>query len=425
VTTATDKERGERPALRVYNTMTRKQELFEPLEDGRVKMFTCGPSIYQRPHLGNYRTFLFEDILLRYLEYGGCEVARVMNFTDVEDKAISEAQKQGKTLSDLTTHAGGEFFDDAAILKIKVPEVIPRSSTTVEEAVELIRKLLDKGYAYWDKGDVFFEALKFKEFGKLFRLDLSRWPSKPRRFRKDTYPGVQWNLGDFVLWHGRKRGEAIFWDTAIGKGRPAWNIQDPGIIAGSLGFEIDVHCGGSDNVYRHHDYTIAIMEAISGRELARYWLHGEHLLLDGKKMSKSKGNIVYVDSLLNDGAKPEHIRFYLIYGRRTRKMNLTGNAFREAAAKLDGFRETVAAILGGAAGAGKTDPDAEGLISGLLPGFETRMNDDLDVRGAFDFLFETAEKLATFGRDGRIAAEGISRIEGDLRKMDEVFQVVF
>ncbi len=420
-----DKPHGPRPALEIYNTMSRKKDLFAPIKDGEVKMFTCGPSIYQRPHLGNYRTFLFEDILLRYLEYGGYEVARVINFTDVEDKAISEAEKQGKTLKDLTGSAGERFFEDAALLKMKLPSVIPRSSTTVDEAVGLIQMLLERGYAYWDKGDVFFAPLKFDGFGKLFRLDMSRWPLKPRRFRKDTYPGVQWNLGDFVLWHGRKPGETIFWETAIGKGRPAWNIQDPAIISGSLGFAIDICCGGSDNVYRHHDYNLAIMEAISGKEFSRYWLHGEHLLIDGKKMSKSKGNIVYVDTFLNEGAKPEHIRFYLIYGRRTRKMNLTPKSFREASEKLDRFKAAVGSVLGTGGGAAKTHPAAAQLISGLIPGFENRMNDDLDVRGAFDFLFGAAETLAAFRQDGKIARKDIRRIEDDLRRMDEVFQVVF
>jgi cysteinyl-tRNA synthetase len=411
--------------LHLYNTMTRSNELFRPLEDGRVKMFTCGPSIYQRPHIGNYRTFLFEDILQRYLEYGGYRVDRVINFTDVEDKAIAEASKEGKTLEEITHRAGEGFFEDAALLRIKLPDFIPRSSTTVEEAVRLIKMLLDTGYAYWDKGDVFFAPLKFKGFGKLFRLDMSRWPAKPQRFRKDTYPGRRWNLGDFVLWHGYENGETIYWDTEIGRGRPAWNIQDPAIIAQHLGFKIDIHCGGSDNVYRHHDYTIAVMESITGEEFSHFWVHGEHLLVDGKKMSKSVGNIVYVDDLLGKGAKPEHIRFYLIYGSHRQKVNLTQKDFDEKARKYDAFCALVKELTAG--GQERTEADAmvDGLISGLRPGFEKAMNDDLDVKGAFDSLYDALSKLLPLKREGRLRGSDGKRVEADLRRIDDVLQVIY
>jgi cysteinyl-tRNA synthetase len=411
--------------LHLYNTMTRSNELFRPLEDGRVKMFTCGPSIYQRPHIGNYRTFLFEDILQRYLEYGGYHVDRVINFTDVEDKAIAEASKEGKTLKEITNRAGEGFFEDAALLRIKLPDIIPRSSTTVEEAVRLIKILLDKGYAYWNKGDVFFEPLKFKGFGKLFRLDMNRWPAKPQRFRKDTYPGRRWNLGDFVLWHGYENGETIYWDTEIGRGRPAWNIQDPAIIAQHLGFKIDIHCGGSDNVYRHHDYTIAVMESITGEEFSHYWVHGEHLLVDGKKMSKSVGNIVYVDDLLGKGAKPEHIRFYLIYGNHRQKVNLTQKDFDEKARKYDAFCEMVRELTAGGQEKAEADAMVDGLISGLRPGFEKAMNDDLDVRGAFDSLHDALSKLLPLKREGRLRGSQGKRIEADLRRIDDVLQVIY
>ncbi|MGD9504656.1 MAG: class I tRNA ligase family protein [Syntrophobacteraceae bacterium] len=411
--------------LHLYNTMSRSKEIFRPLEAGRVRIFTCGPSIYQRPHVGNYRTFLFEDVLVRYLEYRGLHVDRIINFTDVEDKAIAEAEKEGKTLQDLTGRAGDRFFEDAALLRLKLPEVIPRSSTTVDEAVRLIQILLDKGYAYWDKGDVFFQPLKFAGFGKLFRLDMSRWPKTTRRFRKDTYPGVRWNLGDFILWHGCKPGETIYWETVIGRGRPAWNIQDPAIISQYLGFRIDIHCGGSDNIYRHHDYNIAVMESVSGEELAPFWLHGEHLLLDGKKMSKSLGNIVYVDDLAAKGAKPEHIRFYLIYGWHREKLNLTQSDFDAKAAKLDNFRGMVGDLLSGYSGSEENAATVEELISGMTQGFESAMNDALHVGRAFDSLYESVSKLSSLKKDGRLAEKDGKRIESDLRRIDGVLQMIF
>ncbi|MDD1661367.1 MAG: class I tRNA ligase family protein, partial [Methanomicrobiales archaeon] len=298
--------------LRVYNTMSRRKEAFLPRSPPVVTFFTCGPSIYQRPHLGNYRTFLYEDILERYLGFTGYHVERVLPFTDIEDKALAQAEKEGMSLSDLTSRVAEEFYGEACLLRLKPPTYNPRSSTTIEYAVELIERLLEKGIAYRYGPDIYFDPLKFKGFGRLFRLDMSRWPKKKRHFGKDTYPGIRWNYGDFILWHGERKGDPVVWETRIGKGRPSWNVQDPGMVIPFLGNSIDIHAGGIDNLYRHHDYNLAIVESLTGREFARYWMHGGHLLIDGKKMSKSRGNIVYISDLTSRGYAPEEIRFFLI-----------------------------------------------------------------------------------------------------------------
>ena len=187
--------------LTLYNTLTRKKEEFKPREKGKVKIFTCGPSLYQRPHLGNYRTFLYEDILVRYLEYLGYDVERVLNFTDIEDKAVKVAEAEGMDIAELTERVANTFYEEAELLRIKPPTHNPRSSTSVDQAVFLIKELLKNEIAYWHDGDVFFDPLKFPEFGRLFGLDMSRWPKEKKRFKKDTYPGMRWNMGDFVLWH--------------------------------------------------------------------------------------------------------------------------------------------------------------------------------------------------------------------------------
>lgn len=251
-------------ALYLYNTMSRKKEVFNALKGKKVKMFTCGPSIYQRPHIGNYRTFLYEDVLQRYLEYLGYEVVRVLNFTDVEDKAIADAKKERTTLRELTSRWAKQFFEDIRVLRIKPPTYNPRSSTSIDQAVFLIKRLLARGYAYRYDGDIFYDPTKFKGFGRLYRLDMSRWPKEKRRFRRDTYNGLRWNLGDFILWHSYGGGDEVHWDTEIGRGRPAWNVQDAAMATKHLGFQIDLSCGGIDNLYRHHDYTIAVVEAVSG-----------------------------------------------------------------------------------------------------------------------------------------------------------------
>jgi len=231
-------------------------------------MYTCGPSTYQRAHVGNYRTFLFEDILQRYLEYLGYKVKRLITLTDVEDKAIAQAKKENLTIEELTRKNEAVFFQDFKLLKIKPPDCAVRASSAVDQAARLIAQLLEKGYAYWytyrGEKNACFDPLKFSGFGKLAHLDMSKWPKKKRRFHKDTYPGTPWNLGDFILWHGCKQDDVCY-DTQIGSGRPAWNIQDAAIVTKHLGFTIDVACGGIDNLVRHHDYTLAIEALASWR----------------------------------------------------------------------------------------------------------------------------------------------------------------
>jgi cysteinyl-tRNA synthetase len=284
------------------------------MEEGNVKIFTCGPSIYQRSHIGNYRTYLFEDVLQRYLEYNGYNVIRALNFTDIEEKSIQEAHKRQLDVLEWTEQCGRIFFNELELLRVKPPTYNPKSSTSVEEAVHLIQELLKKGHAYWYKGNVYFDPLTFKGFGKLAHLDLSRWPRVKKRFHRDTYAGNRRNLGDFILWHGYKKSDTVYWDTAIGRGRPAWNVQDPAMALQTLRASLDIYCGGEDNLVRHHDYTIAVAESVTGKPLARYWLHGAHLLVDGKKMSKSRGTVIYLTDLLKAGYTPEDIRFFLIYG---------------------------------------------------------------------------------------------------------------
>jgi len=414
--------------LHLYNTMSRSKEVFEPLNDKQVKMFTCGPSIYRRPHVGNYRSFLWEDVLQRYLEYQGYEVRRVINFTDVEDKAIAEAEKEGEDVAELTGRVADHFFNDTGLLRIKLPPEIPRSSTSVDQAVELIKVLLDKKIAYWHEKDVFFDPLKFEGFGRLYRLDMSRWPKEKKRFRRDTYPGRRWNLGDFILWHGRRDGEGLFWETDIGEGRPSWNIQDPAMVTKHLGYRIDIACGGIDNIYRHHDYNLAVIEAASGEEFSRYWVHGEHLLADGKKMSKSKGNIIYPEDLLQDGLTPLHVRFYLLYGHHRKRMNLTMGSYRKTAEKLDAFRKTVQGLLdleSAAASRKKPEKAASELIDGFLEDFKAYMDDDLRIQGAFDAITDGVSRLGSLKRDGRLTAADRGKIEENLGRIDQVLQVIF
>ncbi len=413
--------------LHLYNSMTRRKEPFASREEGIVRMFTCGPSIYGRPHLGNYRTFAWEDVLQRYLEHLGYTVHRLMNMTDVEDKALMEAEKAGTSVQELTEEKAELFLRDARTLRIRLPNPLPRSSTSIDQAVRLIKVLMKKGYAYEHNGDIFYDPLKFKGFGRLFGLDMNRWPKVKRRFRKDTYPGRRWNLGDFILWHGYREGDTLFWDTDIGRGRPSWNIQDPAMVTEHLGYSIDIACGGIDNVYRHHDYNIAVIEGVSGSEFARFWIHGEHLLANGKKMSKSLGNIVYPEGLQKDGYSGDHIRFYLIHEHHRKRMNLTPKNVANQAAQLESLRRLVRELL---AANGPTNTEVQatapstGAIDSLVPNFERHMNDDLNVKRAIDGLHENLLRLTSLKRAGHWGEECVARAELELRRIDRVIQVL-
>ncbi len=410
--------------LTLYNTMIKKKEEFKPREKGKVTIFTCGPSIYQRPHLGNYRTFLYEDILVRYLEYLSYDVERVLNFTDIEDKAVEAAEAEGMDVTELTERVANTFHEEAELLRIKPPTYNPRSSTSVDQAVFLIKELLKNEIAYWHEGDVFYDPLKFSGFGRLFGLDMKKWPKEKKRFKKDTYPGMRWNMGDFILWHGCREGEKVCFDEELGSGRPSWNVQDPAMATKFLGYKIDIHCGGIDNLFRHHDYNLAVVEGVSGEAFARFWLHGEHLLLNGKKMSKSKGNVAYCDHMLDKGFSPEHIRFFLIYGQYREKLNLTESGFKEAARLLDGFRALVEE-LEKPMGIGRSKGTMEDMIDELRRCFEEHMDDDLDVKTAFDELFEALNKLTLLKGEGALSDSDSEAACEELWRIDGVLRAIF
>jgi cysteinyl-tRNA synthetase len=374
--------------LTVYNTLTDKKEQFKTTQNKLVKIFTCGPSVYRTQHIGNYRTFLFEDILLRYLELLGYRVKRVINFTDVEDKALAEAEGKGVPVAEVTRPVIDEFYRDCGRLHIKLPRSVPRSSTSVKQAAALINILLTKGTAYWYGRNIYFDPLKYPRFGELFGLDMSKWPKRKIRFSRDTYNGLRWNLGDFILWHGYREGDHLFWDTEIGRGRPAWNIQDPAMIYKELGTEVDICCGGIDNLYRHHDYNRAIMESVSGKQFAHYWLHGEHVLYNSKKMSKSKGNVIYPQNLIEMGYSGEQIRFFLIYGHYRKRLNYTEKNLKRAVAVLDRLKDKIRTVL-------KAAPEAAKKAAGtaidagkrkFLNSFYQHMSDDFHIKTFIDNL---------------------------------------
>ncbi len=402
-------------------TLTGKYRHFVPTERKNVKMFTCGPSVYRVPHLGNYRTFLFEDVLYRYLRFLGYSVHRVINFTDVEDKAIAEAKSNGVSLVELTDRVEKRFFEDSRKLKIHLPTTIPRSSTSVDMAVHVISVLMKKGIAYRHGEDIFFDPLKYDKFGQVFGLDMSKWPKIKKRFSKDTYPGEQWNLGDFILWHGRGKEREVYWKTELGEGRPAWNVQDPAIILKHLDSRIDIHCGGIDSLYRHHDYTRAVLECYTGEKPVEYWLHANHLLVDGRKMSKKEGNVLYINDLVERGYSPMEIRFFLIYGRYRDKLGIKNDTVDRTTDILLHLRQFSKTL---AQGPERTPIDPPPRADRELLGiFESYMNDDLNVMGAVDAVTEYLRRLGPKLASGDLSLKRRAAITAALHRIDDILAV--
>jgi cysteinyl-tRNA synthetase len=404
--------------LKLYNTLGKKIERFHPVNKKVINIFTCGPSVYQRAHIGNFRTFLFEDILVRYLEYSGYRTKRGMNFTDIEDKSIMEAEKRKTTVKHLTEKNISEFIYEVKALEMKIPDYLPKASESIQETVEIIESLLKNGTAYWHKGNVYFDPLKFPEFGKLYGLDMSGWPSKRKRFHKDTYPGIQWNMGDFILWHGYTKGKSYYCDTSIGKGRPSWNIQDPAMVSKYFNETLSVYCGGIDNLFRHHDYTKAILESVRPYPMAKYWLHCQHLYVNGQKMSKSKGNVLYTDSLQRLGYAMAEIRFFLIYGHYRERMNYSKKQMGVVIEKLRSLKTIIKKIKHRA----DMKPGVKSrVVQSLRNIFSNNMDNDLNVKRTFDGLYSI---LSSINVDTLKPAEAAG-ITAVLIEIDEVFKVIF
>ena len=333
-------------------------------------------------------------------------------------KAIKEAAKRNKSVKAITDQNIETFIEEMKALRMKTPDFLPRASEAVDRAVEIIERLIDLKIAYWHEGNAYFDPLKYPGFGELYGLDMQKWPKHKKRFHKDTYPGMRWNWGDFVLWHGYKEGDTAYWDTRIGKGRPAWNIQDPSMISGHYNETLSIYCGGIDNLIRHHDYTRAVLESIRPYPMAKYWLHCYHLHVDGKKMSKSIGNILYTDTLQEKGYDLSEIRFFLLYGHYRKKLNYSDKRIQSVTERLRRFKERVKKIEDRADHTTETDTEPAQKIK---EAFEERMDDDFDVKGAFDNVSSLVSRI-DIQKLSPIEASGVTNA---LNKVDEVLKVIF
>lgn len=416
-------------ALRLYNTLTRKLEEFSPLEAGRVRMYTCGPTVYDRAHIGNFRTFLLDDVLRRYLEWKGLEVFQVRNLTDVDDRTIHAAVEQGIALQELTGPYIEAFFEDSDSLGIKRAEVYPRATDYVPQMIELVRRLEDRGLAYSADGSVYFDISKFPNYGALAQLEGMSLAEGERASGDEVYDKE--DARDFVLWKGGERpeeGDVAVWDSPWGAGRPGWHLECSVLAMTHLGVPFDLHTGGVDLIFPHHTNEIAQAEGATGEPFSRYWLHAKHLLVDGRKMSKSEGNFYTVADILGQGYRPSAVRRLLVSAHYRTELNFTLDGLDDAARSVDrllDLRHRLETSKDGngreAAGTGLRARAAEAVDR-----FEAAMDDDLNLAEAWGALFTLARQAngALDAAGQALSAEEADAVLSAVDSMDRVFGVL-
>lgn len=416
--------------LRLYNTLSRREEEFVPLQEGTVGMYVCGPTVYAPPHIGNLRTFLGSDILRRYLGYRGLQVRFVMNLTDVEDKTIAGALEAGLPLHEYTKPFVEKFHHDMDALGIASADAHPRATSHVEGMIELIRRLEARGLAYAVDGSVYFDISKFPEYGKLSRVDVEQ-ARRGGRVAEDEY--AKEDARDFALWKAAKPEDervGAVWDTPWGRGRPGWHIECSVMSMHELGETFDIHAGGVDLVFPHHDDEIAQSEGATGKPFARYWVHGEHLLVDGAKMAKSLGNFHTLADLFDRGVRASAIRYLFLTAHYRSRLNFT---FAGLSSATEAVRRLLLARNRLRDHPARADPDPEddptlhAAADRALAGFSAAMDRDLNTSVALGALhgFATAVNARLDGRDGSPISEaeqcaGLRVFE----RTDSVFQVL-
>ncbi len=321
--------------IKLYNTLHRKAEVFKPIEKNKVGIYVCGPTVYNYVHIGNLLSYVNWDILRRTLEYFGYDVKEVMNLTDVDDKTIRDSQKNGKRIKEFTEHYSKEFFKDIEKLNIEKVEVNPKATDHIDDMVSLIKKLLENKLAYKTEDGIYFDIGKFTHYGELSRLDKEGLKAGASgRIKKDEYD--KGDVSDFVLWKfWDKQDGDVFWETSIGKGRPGWHIECSAMSKHYLGQPFDIHTGGIDLLFPHHENEIAQSEGAYGKKFVNYWLHNEHLLVNNEKMSKSKGNFYNLQNIVKKGYLPLDFRYLVISAHYRSKLNFSWESL-EAASKAFG-----------------------------------------------------------------------------------------
>ncbi len=405
--------------LRFYNTLTGKVEEFQPLEPPRVRLYTCGPTVYDYAHIGNFRTFVFQDILRRWLRARGFEVFQVMNITDVDDRTIENALAAGTSLGDYTEKFTQIFLQDMELLRLEKPEKIVRATEHIRDMAELIGVLEAKGFAYRSDGSVYFSIRKFPGYGRLSKIDLAGIQPGAR---VDVQEYDKSDPRDFALWKAAKPGEP-FWETPFGRGRPGWHIECSAMSMKYLGESFDIHTGGVDLMFPHHENEIAQSEAATGKPFVRFWLHAEHLLVEGERMAKSKGNYYTLRDLLAKGYKPSAIRYLLASVPRRKQLNFTFDGLHQAAQSVERLRNFRLRLRTEKFPAGTSDALAK-RVEQAGAAFEAALDDDLNTAEALAAVFDLVRDLNTAMDRGEFPMGNSAATEALLQRYDAVFSVL-
>ena len=397
-------------ALKIYNTLSKKKEIFKPIKKGQVGIYSCGPTVYNFAHIGNFRNYIFVDILKQYLKYKGFKIKHVMNLTDIDDKTIRDSVKENLTLKKFTEKYTESFFEDIKKLNIEKADIYPKATDHVKEMIDFVKVLMKKGFAYEKAGSVYFDIAKFKDYGKLSKVDLSQ-NKAGARVDMDEYEKE--NPSDFNLLKKSKEDEikrGICYQSPYGKVRPGWHLECSIMSMKYLGNTFDIHCGGIDLVFPHHENEIAQSEAYSGKKFVNYWCHNEHLVVDGKKMSKSLGNFYTLRDLLKKGYDPIAIRYLLLSTHYRQKLNFTFDSLDAAKTAVEKINNFIFVLRG--MNCSEDMGDIEELIKEAKAAFELKMDDDLNISSTlgviFDFMSDInklrlskkdAEKVISFMKD--------------------------
>ncbi|HMC28648.1 MAG TPA: cysteine--tRNA ligase [Verrucomicrobiae bacterium] len=407
------------PEIQLHNTLSGKVEPFVPQKPGEVRMYSCGPTVYDYAHIGNYRTFVFQDILRRFLKLRGFQLKHVINLTDVDDRIIANAAAAGRNIREYTEQFAQAFFDDCKTLSIEAPEHWIRATDHIDDMVQLIQRLQANTYTYASEGSIYYRISKFTNYGKLSKIDLTGIQAGARvdndRYEKES-------ARDFALWKAPKPGEH-FWETAIGPGRPGWHIECSAMAMKYLGETLDIHTGGIDLAFPHHENEIAQSEAATGKPFARYWLHAEHLLVDGEKMSKSLGNFFTLRDLFAKGHKPSALRFALASVPYRKQLNFTFDGLTQATNSVERLRNFADRLKHRNFPAGRLGGMAA-RIAKAAEEFDAGLSDDLNTARALAAVFDLV-------REANIAMDKSEFRQGDvaatlqfLNTFDKVFAML-
>jgi len=403
----------------LHNTLTGRTEPFVPLTRGEVRMYTCGPTVYDFAHIGNFRTFVFQDILRRFLRVEGYHVLHVMNLTDVDDRIIQNAAAAGTGIREYTEKYIQAFLEDMSALSIERPEHLVRATEHIDDMVRLIERLSAKSLTYTSDGSIYYRIAKFPGYGKLSKIDLSGIQAGAR-VDVDRYEKA--DARDFALWKAPKPGEH-FWETPLGPGRPGWHIECSAMAMKYLGETLDIHTGGVDLTFPHHENEIAQSEAATGKPFVRYWLHAEHLIIESEKMSKSRGNFYTLRDLFAQGHRPSALRFLLASVPYRRQLNFTTEGLQQAASSVERLRNFVARLKTEKFPAGQSAAMA-GRAEQAERDFREGLADDLNVAVALAAIFDLVRDVNISSDRGEFRQGDVAAVLAAMEKFDSIFALL-